>query len=95
VVRHGAEPYALPVIEFTERAVEVLGAADAAARRFNPDAKIRVHSTGQGVAFALSDEREPGDRTVEHERFTLLVEDGLDGVVDAGDHDTLVLRGPA
>jgi hypothetical protein len=45
--------------------------------------------------FSLTDEREPGDRLVRGEGFELLVEEGLEGVVDVVEpHDQLVLRPP-
>jgi len=83
------------VLEFTEWAVEILSRADAAARRFNPDARVRVvRGTGDAVRFELTDEAAPTDRSVDHPTgFTLLVEEGLEGTVDVVEpHDQLVLR---
>ena len=81
------------MVEFTDWAIEILGKAHAAARRFNPDAKIRVFRSGGGVQFALTDHEEHGDQVVEREGFTLLVEQGIDGVIDVVEpHDQLVLR---
>ncbi|HEY7399772.1 MAG TPA: hypothetical protein VH989_02620 [Actinomycetota bacterium] len=81
------------MIEFTDWAIEILGKADRAARRFNPDARVRVARAGAGVRFELTDEAEPTDAVSEQEGFTLFVEQGLEGLVDVVEpHDQLVLR---
>ena len=81
------------MIRWSPRAIELLRTADEAARRFNPDARIRVVAGADGVRFELSDGPEPGDTVVEHERgFTLIVAPGLSGTVDVAEpHDRLVL----
>jgi hypothetical protein len=81
------------MIECTPRAVSVLRAADEAARRFNPDARIRLVAAGTGVRFELADAAEPGDEVVRHDGgFDLIVAAGLSGTVDVADpHDRLVL----
>lgn len=83
------------VIEFTEWATEILRRAHEAARRTNPDATVRLLRAGDGVRFELTDEPGPGDEVVEHEGFVLLVEPGLEGIVDVVEpHDRLILRPP-
>ncbi|HSL11703.1 MAG TPA: hypothetical protein VLA82_10365 [Actinomycetota bacterium] len=84
------------MIAFTEWAVDILARADGAARRFNPDARLRLRADGQHVVFELTDEPEPGDRTIEHDAgFTLFVAEGLAGTVDVVEpHDRLILRPP-
>lgn len=83
------------VLEFTQWAIEILERADAAARRLNPDARVRVAHDGAGVRFELTDERAPSDNVMERDAFTLLVEEGLEGVVDVVEpHDRLILRPP-
>jgi predicted RNA-binding protein with TRAM domain len=83
------------MIEFTEWATDILSRSDAAARRFNPDARVRVIRDGDEVRFELTDAAEPGDQIVEREGFTLYVEAGLEGVVDVVEpHDRLILRPP-
>jgi hypothetical protein len=85
------------VLTFTDWAIEILSRADAAARRFNPDVRVRiVREPGGGVRFELTDEAEPTDRIVEHPSgFTLLVQEGLEGTVDVVEpHDQLILRAP-
>jgi hypothetical protein len=73
--------------------VELLRTADLAARRFNPDARIRLVPDGHGVRFELADGQVAGDAVVEHEAgFTLLVAAGISGMVDVAEpHDRLVL----
>jgi hypothetical protein len=83
------------VIAFTEWATEILQRTWVAARRLNPDAMVRLHRSAEGVAFALTDERDAGDELVEGDGFELLVEPGLEGTVDVVEpHDRLVLRPP-
>ena len=84
------------MIEFTDWAVDILRRSHQAARRFNPDATVRVFRKGNGVQFALTDRAEAGDRTVEHQGFVLLVEEGIEGTIDVIEpHDQLILRPPA
>jgi Fe-S cluster assembly iron-binding protein IscA len=81
------------VIEITERAVELLAKAASAARRFNPNACIRVVGDRDGVRFELTDASEAEDVAIERSGFTLYVEPALDGIVDVEEpHDRLVLR---
>ncbi len=82
------------MIELTARAAEVLAKAAAAARRFNPDARVRVRTEDNGVSFELADSPSPGDLTLEHPGgFSLYVEAGLDGFIHVEEpHDRLVLR---
>jgi hypothetical protein len=84
------------VIEFTDWAVDILSRADAAARRFNGEARVRLLRDGSGVRFELTDEPEASDSVLDHPRgFTLFVQDGLEGTVDVVEpHDRLILRPP-
>ena len=79
------------MVTLTDRAVEILRAAQHAASRFDPNARIRIRRDGSGVAFELTDGGEPSDQVVEVDEVALLVESGIEGTVDAGDHGTLVL----
>jgi len=81
------------VIEITERALRVLGAAETAARRFDPRAGIRIVGEREGVRFELADGPEPDDDVVERDGVTIYVERHLAGTVDVEEpHDRLVLR---
>ena len=85
------------MLAFTDWAIEILSRADAAARRFNSDVRVRViRDAGGGVRFELTDEADPADQVLEHPSgFTLLVQDGLEGTVDVVEpHDQLILRSP-
>ena len=93
----GPPPRIGRVLEFTDWAIEILSRADAAARRFNPDARLRVvRADGGEVRFELAEGVEAGDRVVEHPSgFTLLAQEGLEGTVDVVEpHDRLILRSP-
>lgn len=82
------------MIRCSPRAVALLRTADEAARRFNPDARIRLVPEEGGVRFELTDDPAPSDTIVEHEAgFTLVIAAGLEGTVDVIEpHDRLVLR---
>lgn len=81
------------MIEVTDWARDILTRAQEAARRFNPQARIRLARTDGGVQAVLAARPEPGDREVEVGDMKLLVEEGLDGLVDVEEpHDRLVLR---
>jgi hypothetical protein len=84
------------VIEFTDWARDILGRSQEAARRFNPDATLRMARGGGGrVTFELTDERSDGDVLVRGDGFELFAQAGLDGIVDVVEpHDQLVLRPP-
>ena len=81
------------MIEITDWAREILGKSQLAARRFNPDARIRLTGTPGGVQAVLTDAPLPSDQTVAVGEMTLYVEAGLDGLVDIEEpHDRLVLK---
>lgn len=83
------------MIEFTDWAVEILQRTWQAARRFNPEAAVRMQRTAGGVEFVLTDERVETDELVPKDGFELLVETGLEGTVDVVEpHDRLILRPP-
>ena len=83
----------LSALEFSDWATDILRRSHDAARRFNPDATVRVFRGGGGVRFELTDHPEPGDRTLDDRGFVLYVEDGIEGLVDVVEpHDQLVLR---
>lgn len=82
-------------IAFTDWATDILRRTHEAARRFNPEATVRLHRTDGAVAFDLTDERPEGDELVRGDGFELLVADGLQGTVDVVEpHDRLILRPP-
>ena len=81
------------VIEFTGWATDILRRSQDAARRFNPDARIRLARVGGAVQAALTDAPDPGDQVVDVDGVTIYVEAGLEGLVDIEEpHDRVVLR---
>lgn len=81
------------MLEFTDWATEIIERADAAARRFNPDARVRLARVGGTVQALLTDAASDGDREVTVGGATILVQDGLEGLVDCQEpHDRIVLR---
>jgi hypothetical protein len=95
--RLGRRPgrYDRAMIGFTDWAIEILSKAEEAARRYNPDARIRLVRDGAGVRFDLTDEPERSDVVLDREGFTLFVQHGLEGVIDVVEpHDRLILRSP-
>lgn len=83
------------MIEFTDWAAQILARSYDAARRFNPEAKLRLSEVDGAIEFSITDEPAASDRVVEREAFTLYVADGLEGTVDVVEpHDRLILRPP-
>lgn len=81
------------MIEVSEWARDILNRSQAAARRFNPDARIRLVRAPGGVEARLTDETAPDDQAIDAGGMTLFVEAGLEGLVDVEEpHDRLVLR---
>ena len=81
------------MIAFTEWARDILQRSQEAARRFDPEAIIRLARTATGVEAVLAKAPEAGDQPVEVGKMTLFVEQGLEGLIDIEEpHDRLVLR---
>lgn len=82
------------MIEMTDWALEILSKSSAAARRFNPDARVRLVGTNGGAEAQLTDEPDPKDEIVELPGGgELFVQPGLEGLVDVEEpHDRIVLR---
>jgi hypothetical protein len=82
-------------IELTDWARDILRRSQEAARRFNPDARIRLARTATGVETVLTDSPDPADVEVEDDGVTIYVEEGLTGLLDVEEpHDRLVLKPP-
>jgi hypothetical protein len=80
-------------IEFTDWARDILKRSHEAARRFNPNATVRVYRKDGRIEFELADAPRERDRVVHGEGFEILVEEGIDGVIDVVEpHDQLILR---
>lgn len=79
------------VLTLTPRAAEALRAADTAARRFNPDARVRLRRGGAGVAADLTDAPGPGESLISLDGIDLVLADDLQGTLDADDHNAFSL----
>jgi hypothetical protein len=79
------------MLTLTDRAREALAAADTAARRWNPDARVRIRRAGSGIVSDLTDAPGPGESLVDLDGLTLVVEDALAGTIDAGEHNVLTI----
>jgi hypothetical protein len=81
------------VIEFTDWAKDILERAQRAAARFDPGVRIRLARMSGTIQATLTDGPSPDDLEVDIGEMTLLVERGLEGLVDVEEpHDRLVLR---
>lgn len=82
-------------IQLTDWAREILRRSSEAARRFNPDAKVRLARVSGTVQAVLTDAPSPDDQAVDIGGATIYVEAGLDGLVDIEEpHDRVVLKPP-
>jgi hypothetical protein len=82
------------MIDITERAAAAVLQMQTAAQRFNPDARIRLSSAATGVAFALTEVAEVGDSELDCGGTVLLVAEGLEGIIDIGEHNAPVMLPP-
>jgi hypothetical protein len=81
------------MLEITDWARDILRKSQAAAARFNPDAKVRLARVGGAVQSQLTDAPEPNDVEIDLGGATLFVQAGLEGLIDIEEpHDRVVLR---
>lgn len=81
------------MIEVTDWAKEILQRSSEAARRFNPDAKLRLARVSGTVQAVLTDAPSPEDQTIDLGGVIVYVEAGLEGLVDIEEpHDRVVLK---
>ena len=81
------------MIEITDWARDILRRADLAARRLNPEARVRLARAPGGLVSQLTDAPEPGDATLDVDGAEILIAGDLQGLVDIEEpHDRLVLR---
>jgi hypothetical protein len=81
------------VLTFTDRATEALALFHTAASRWNPDVQIRLVPDGAELKPLLADVPQEGDVATAVGAITVYVPPGVDGVVDAGDHNVLSISG--
>ena len=77
------------MVELTPSAQDALLISQAAARRFDPEAHIRLTADGATVRAVLASRPEPGDAVLEVGALTIFVAPGVTGTVDAGEHNEL------
>ena len=79
------------MLRFTDRARDALESFHVAAARWNPDVRLRLVRAGGELRPELADAPEPGDETITVGTLAVFVESGVDGVVDAGEHNVLTI----
>jgi hypothetical protein len=79
------------MLRFTDRARDALESFHIAAVRWNPDVRLRLVRTGTELRPELADAPEQGDETITVGTLSVFVESGVDGVVDAGEHNVLTI----
>jgi hypothetical protein len=83
------------VVTFTPRAGDALRASLVAARRFDPGASLRVERSGGGVRAVFVAETASSDVVVDlGGGLTVGIEEGLEGTIDAGEHNELTVVAP-
>ena len=80
------------MLRFTDRARDALEASYAAAVRWNPDVRLRLERAGTELRPQLAEAPEPGDEEIDVGSVTVFVEPGVEGVVDAGEHNVLTIE---
>jgi hypothetical protein len=80
------------VLTFTDRARLALSRSDAAAKRFNPAARLRLAASPGGIEAALTEAPLQGDHVLElGDGLEVIVAAGMSGVVDVGEHDAFTI----
>ena len=79
------------MIELTDRARDALVTFHEAAARWNPGVCLRLVRAGTELRPELAEAPEMGDDALEVGAVTIYVEPGVDGLVDAGEHNVLTV----
>jgi hypothetical protein len=82
------------MVTLTERARAALRGSLEAARRFDPDAHLRVVRVEGVVRAVLAEAPDPNDLALDIGGMTIGVEPGIDGTLDAGEHNELAVVAP-
>lgn len=81
------------MLELTDWAKDILRRSDTAARRFNPDARVRLARVAGVVQATLTDAPAADDQELPLDDVTIYAEAGLSGLVDIEEpHDRVVLK---
>ena len=79
------------MLTFTDRAADALSTFHAAAARWDPSARLRLVRHGAELRPEFTDAASEGDVEVAVGSITVLVPGGVDGRVDAGEHNVLTV----
>ena len=79
------------MLTFTDRAADALTTFHAAAARWDPSARLRLVKHGAELRPEFSDGAEDGDVEVAIGTITVWVPAGVQGRVDAGEHNVLTV----
>ena len=79
------------MLTFTDRAADALTTFHAAAARWNPDVRLRLVHVGTELRPELAEGPAPDDVELPLGSISVLVPPGVDGVVDAGEHNVLTV----
>jgi len=79
------------VLTFTDRAADALTTFHTAAARWNPDVRLRLVHVGTELRPELADAPDRDDVEVALGAIHVLVPRGVDGIVDAGEHNVLTV----
>jgi hypothetical protein len=79
------------VLTFTDRAADALSTFHAAAARWDPGARLRLVRHGAELRPEFTDGATDGDIEVAVGAITVLVPTGVEGRVDAGEHNVLTV----
>jgi hypothetical protein len=82
------------MIVLTDRAREALLGSLTAARRFDGNVQLRVLRQGDGLRTVFAEELDPSDQRIDLGPSTIAFEAGIDGTVDAGEHNQLTVAPP-
>jgi hypothetical protein len=82
------------MVTLTDRARDALLGSLAAARRFDPTATLRVVRLDGGIRVVFAEGPEPADDLIDLGGVTVGVEAGIEGTVDAGEHNELTVVAP-
>jgi hypothetical protein len=82
------------MVTLTDRARDALLGSLEAARRFDPTATLRVVRLDGGIRVVFAEGPEPADDLVDLGGATVGFEAGIDGTVDAGEHNELTVVAP-
>ena len=82
------------MLTFTDRAAEALLLFHNAAARWDPNARLRLEPSGSELTPRLAEGPADGDVPVQVGDITVFVPAGVEGTVDAGDHNILSVVEP-